>query len=196
MIHVCPGCRSVDPDKEIRPEDAPEGRDVADCDCGASFGFPYFPLATLEGAPGVGKSTAAGQMNTDRAVYEGDIHISLTGGDLTWEEVCELDFRVCMTLHAADRPALFVGGMHPYEPADAPEARYFDGFERCALVASDDDLRERLEARGMESDAVSGCLDVNRWYREDSPEAIRCVDTTTLDSETVAERVSARCDSL
>lgn len=190
MLQFCPECRNADIEKTVSRSG--DGTATVTCpDCETVFEIPYLPLATLEGAPAVGKSTTAGRIRdtVDCAVYEGDMHIDLTNGNLSWDEICHLDFRICMTLHAAGQRALFVGGLHPHTLDDSPETRYFSRIERCALVCDDTDLRARLRERGMDDDAIDAMLDVNRWYREESPESVTLVNTTEATPQAVAERV-------
>lgn len=197
MLSVCPECRDPAVDKEVRPAAAPDGYATAVCgNCGHKFRFRYVPLFTLEGPPGVGKSTTAGLLSNDipLAVYEGDHHIDLLGGELSWSSVCELELRIGMTLHANGRQALYVGGIRPYELADSSETRYFPRIERCALVASDEDLAARLRERPFYREhprKVEEHLEHVRWYRERGPErGIRVVNTTELSPEAVATAVT------
>lgn len=193
MLQLCPECRDPNPEKPVR--DVPEeGYAAADCpECGATYRFRYLPLYALEGAPATGKSTTAGRLDPPASltVVEGDAHVDLTGDGLSWAAICDLDFRICATVHAAGSQALFVGGMAPHDPADSPETRYFSRIERCALVCEDGDYRERLGRRdGIGPEAVEGFLEVNRWYRERGPdEGIETVNTTDLDPDAVAGRV-------
>lgn len=193
MLHFCPRCRNPDVEKPVVDSDSDHA--TAECpDCGERFRFPYLPLFTLEGAPAVGKSTAAGRLDGDvePSLYEGDMHIDLTADALSWDAICGLDLRVCLALHSVGERALFVGGVHPHDLADSPETRYFSRIERCALVCDDADLEERLRAREMDPDAVETFLDVNRWYRESGPEAgLTVVNTSDDDPDEAAERVSA-----
>ncbi|WP_231184605.1 hypothetical protein [Haladaptatus sp. DYF46] len=191
MLHFCPRCRNADVEKPVL--DSANGYATAECpECGERFRFRYFPLYTLEGAPGVGKSTTAGFLDGEisPSIYEGDLHIDLTNGNLSWEAICDLDFRICMTLHATGKQALFVGGVHPHDLTDSPETRYFSGIERCALVCDDADLEERLRERSMAQEGIDFMLDVNRWYRERGADRdIEVINTTTADPDTVAQRV-------
>lgn len=197
MLQFCPACRNPAVEKPV--VDTGNGSATAECpDCGERFRFPYWPLFVLEGAPAVGKSTTAGLLDGDieLAVYEGDAHIDLTNGNLSWDEICALDFRICLTLHHAGRRALFVGGLHPHDLADSPETRYFSRIERCALVCDDETLRERYRDRGMGEDAIETFVESNRWYREQGPsDGIEVVDTSAEDPETVAETVQAWIDA-
>ena len=194
MLHFCPSCRNADVEKPVVGSDGE--RATAECpDCGETFRFPYLPLYTLEGAPAVGKSTTAGRLDEDVGVtvYEGDLHIDLTNGNLTWASICDLDLRICMALHDAGQQALFVGGVYPHDLTKSPETRYFSRIERCALVCEDADLEERLRERTeMTPEAVERFLDVNRWYREqESARNMTVVDTTEADPDEVARRVGA-----
>jgi hypothetical protein len=198
MLHVCPSCPNSDVEKPVERTD--DGRATAECpDCRETFQFPYRPLYTLEGAPAVGKSTTAGRLDgeIDLAVYEGDLHIDLTNGNLSWASICDLDLRVCMTLHHAGRQALFVGGVHPHDLAESPETRYFPRVERCALVCDDADLEARLRERPETTDeTVETFLGVNRWYRErESAEGITVVNTTAADPNEVAAEVDTWIES-
>lgn len=184
--------------KTVRPEAAPDGAAVADCPaCGHAFRFRYLPLFTLEGVPAVGKSTTAGLIDGEvsLALYEGDQTVDLVAGELDWGRICELNFRIGMTLHASGRQAMYVGGVHPHDPGESPETRYFPALERCGLVCSDDDLEARLHAREWFRDRperVHAHLEHNRWIREDGEDAgIHVLNTTDLDPETVARRVVA-----
>ncbi|WP_423745931.1 hypothetical protein V5735_08275 (plasmid) [Haladaptatus sp. SPP-AMP-3] len=151
----------------------------------------------MEGAPGVGKSTTAGVLDgtISPSIYEGDLHIDLTNGNLSWAAICDLDFRICMMLHAADEQALFVGGVHPHDLSDSPETRYFSSIERCALVCDDSDLEERLGERSMAPNTIDTFLDVNRWYREQgAAQDITVINTSTADPDAVARRVHTWLD--
>ncbi|KZN24482.1 hypothetical protein A4G99_08845 [Haladaptatus sp. R4] len=191
MLHFCPGCRNSDIEKQIL--DSEDGHATAECpECSERFEFRYLPLYSLEGAPGVGKSTTAGLLEGEISptVYEGDLHIDLTNENLSWGTICDLDFRVCMTLHAAGRQALFVGGVHPHQLADSPETRYFSSIERCTLVCDDADLEERLRERSMAQDDIDFMLDVNRWYRDGGTDhGIEVVNTSDLAPDEVARQV-------
>lgn len=198
MLHVCPSCRNTDVEKAV--EESGDGDATAECpDCYETFRFPYRPLYTLEGAPAAGKSTTAGRLDgdVDLAVYEGDLHIDLTNGNLSWPAICDLDLRVCMTLHDTGRQAFFVGGVHPHDLADSPETRYFSGIDRCALVCDDADLEARLRERPeTTAETVETFLDVNRWYREQGPaDGLKVVDTTAADPDEVGREVGTWLDS-
>lgn len=192
MLQFCPSCRNADVDKRI--VDAGDEVATAVCpDCGERFEFPHLPLYILEGAPATGKSTTAGRIQDriDLSIYEGDAHMSLTAGNLTWAEICALDLRFCLTLHAAGQQALFVGGVYPHPLEERPETRYFSRIERCALVCEDDDLLDRSRERAGEVPEEMDYLhDVNRWYREQGPaQGIEVLDTSALDPDAVAQRV-------
>jgi hypothetical protein len=194
MLQFCPHCRNADVEKEI----AATGADTATAacpECGGTYDFPYLTLYTLEGAPASGKSTTAGRLHgtIDLAVYEGDMHMDLIAGTLDWDEICRLDFRICMTLHSAGKQTLFVGGVHPHDLADSPETQYFDGIERCALVCSDEEMERRVRERADgDPEGLELSLDVNRWYREQGPaEGIAVIDTGEHGPEAVGERVRA-----
>lgn len=193
MLHFCPECRNVDVDKPI--VGSKNGYGVAECpDCNETFQFPYLSLYTLEGAPAVGKSTTTGLLedDIDLSIYEGDLHIDLTNGNLSWGSICDLDFRICMTLHAAGQQALFVGGIHPHELSESPETRYFPRIERCALVCEDADLKERLRNRTeMTSKAVDTFREVNQWYREQASTGdIETFNTSVANPDEVARHVA------
>lgn len=197
MLYVCPDCRNFDVEKPVRDEGS-DGRAIAVCpDCGREFEFRYWPLRTLEGALGVGKSVTAGRFdrNCPLAVFEGDLLVDLLGGELSWGAICVLSLRICLTLHATGQRALCVGGLYPHDPADSPETRYFSRFDRCALVCDDDDLESRLRGRPhfqKNPEDVDEFLDVNRWYREEGPPAgIETVNTTDADPDRVARRIAA-----
>lgn len=195
---MCPSCRNVAIDKPVRPVDG-EDRAVAECpDCDHEFEFPYLPLAVLEGAPAVGKSTTAGHLGDrpSRTIYEGDLHIDLTA-DRPWAPICDLDFRVCTTLHPAGQRALFVGGVHPHDLADSPETRYSSRIDRCALVCDDDEYRARFGRRpAVDEEAVEEFLEGNRWYREQGPdEGIEVVSTSAFEPAAVADRIAAWLES-
>jgi hypothetical protein len=198
MLYFCPECRNADVEKEIVETAGDVG--VAACpDCGTHFEFPYHTLFTLEGAPTSGKSTTAGRLDgdIDLAICEGDLHAGLTAGRLSWPEMCDLDFRLCLLLHDAGAQTLFVGGMHPHDIADSPETRYFDGVERCALVCSDAELRRRLRERDDASEeTIENFQGVNRWYREEGPQkGIHVVDTTERDPADVTRAVTSWLDA-
>lgn len=124
------------------------------------------------------------------------MHIDLTGGELDWDAICDLDFRICMTLHAANQQTLFVGGLHPHTLAGSPETRYFPRIERCALVCDDADMESRMHSRGMEQEAIDGFLGVNRWYKEEGPsEGIKVLNTSDIGPEAVANRVTRWVES-
>lgn len=194
MLQFCPTCRNSAVDKEIvaRQGDTATARCL---ECDETYRFPYRSLYTLEGAPACGKSTTAGRLDgrTHLAIYEGDMHMDLVGEHLSWDAICELDFRVCLTLHAADRQALFVGGVYPYDIAESPETRFFASVERCALVCDADDLERRVSERsGVTDDGLELSRDVNRWYREEGPaEGIKVVNTSRLDPDEVADEVAS-----
>jgi hypothetical protein len=193
MLQFCPVCRNANIDKRI--VDACETTATAVCpDCGEHFEFSYLPLHILEGAPATGKSTTAGRIQDriDLAIYEGDAHMSVTAGNLSWDEICDLDLRFCLTLHAAGQQALFVGGVYPHSLEESPETRYFSRIERCALVCDDDDLLDRSRARaGDVPDEMDYLHDVNRWYREHGPEqGIEVLNTSALNPDAVAQRVA------
>lgn len=198
MLHFCPQCRNTDIEKSIF--DAEDGYATAECpNCGKRFQFRYLPLYTLEGAPGVGKSTTAGLLEGEISptMYEGDLHIDLTNGKLSWKEICDLDFRICMLLHAAGRQPLFVGGVHPHDIDDSPETRYFSSIERCALVCDDADLEKRLRERSMAQDGIDFMLDVNHWYRNEGIDhGIEVVNTSDLAPDEVAREVRGWVESL
>ena len=194
MLHFCPSCRNADVEKPVFESD--DGYATAECpDCRDTFRFPYLPLYTLEGAPATGKSTTAGRLDGDIGVtiYEGDLHIDLTDGNLSWASICDLDFRICMALHNASRQTLFVGGVYPHELSESPETRYFSRVERCALVCEDADLEGRLRERTeMTAETVERFLGVNRWYREQGPaKGMKVISTTAADPDEVARRVGA-----
>jgi len=197
MLQFCPGCRNADVKKEIVAT-ASDTATAACPECGESYEFPYFTLYSLEGAPASGKSTTAGRLHGELglAVYEGDMHMDLLADNCSWDEICRLDFRICMTLHSAGRQALFVGGVHPHDLADSPETRYFDGIERCALVCSDDEVEQRVRERGDgDPEGLELSLNVNQWYREEGPAAgIDVIDTTEAGPDAVAERVKEWID--
>lgn len=198
MLHLCPSCRNAERDKRI-VETGGETAVAACPECGERFEFPYLTLYTLEGAPATGKSTAAGRLQEaiDPFVYEGDAHADLTAGVLAWEDLCGLDLRICLTLHAAGRQALFVGGVYPHRLEDSPETRYFDGIERCALACSDEDLLARSRERedGAVPEEMDYLHEVNQWYREEGTAAgIEVIDTSTHDPEAVVERVVSRIE--
>lgn len=193
MLHFCPVCRNADVKKTI--VSSTDGHATAECaDCHNKFQFPYLPLYTIEGAPAVGKSTTGGRLEDDLGVtvYEGDLHIDLTTDTLSWAAICDLDLRICMTLHAAGQQALFVGGIYPHNITESPETRYFSSIERCALVCEDADLKERLRERTeMTSETVDRFLEINRWYRDQGPtKDIEVINTTTADPDDVANHVS------
>lgn len=193
MLHFCPECRNADVEKPVTGTTSGTAR--ATCpDCETTFEFPSRPLLTLEGAPSAGKSTTAGRLQNELelAVYEGDAHIDLTNGKLSWEAICDLDLRICLTLHAAGKQSLFVGGVYPHTLTDSPETRYFSRIERCALVCSDAALRQRLEAREMDEETIEHFLSVNRWYRTEGPaKGIEIIDTSVNGPDEVARQVTA-----
>lgn len=196
MLNVCPECRDMSVEKEVHADPSSDESAIAVCPtCGHEFRFPYVSLFTLEGVPGVGKSTTAGLLDgtVPLALYEGDQFIDLVAGHLEWASICELGLRQGMTIHACGRQALYVGGIRPHDLGESPETRYFPAIHRCALVCADAELESRLRDREYlreHPDRIDYHLENNRWYRDNGPDrGIHVVDTSEPDPEEVATSV-------
>lgn len=194
VLQFCSACGDAGIDKSIVATDA--GTATAACPtCESTYAFSYRPLISLEGAPGVGKSTTVShlELGEEFAVYDGDLHIDLTNQQLSWASICSLDFRVCMTLHATGKQAVLVGGMYPHDPEDSPEIRYFSSVHRCAIVCDDETLRSRLSSRPeMDDEGIEWVLELNQWYRTNAPaHDITTIESKAGDPEEVADQVQA-----
>ena len=169
MFGVCWSCGEWEPEKDIleRSDHA-----VAVCpDCNYEQPFRYLPLLVVTGASGAGKSTVLHEIVNQAVTGETTVTDSLVPieSDALWGAGAEMETvaytglwqRVCAGIHQAGRPVLLFGaGLNPENMEPTAYRRYFPTIHYLALIADDDALAARLEARPD-------------WRGSNSPESIR-----------------------
>ena len=188
MFNVCDHCGSYRPDKEIllNPTRAicPE--------CQHAQPFVQQPLFIICGTNGGGKTAVCRQLqNQKNAIIplEADILLrpEFNNPDHDPRNFQEIWLRVCKNIGQAGKPvALFHAGGLPQHIEPCVERRYFSTVHYLALVANDDTIITRLEARpawrGYTADAIAEQVAYNQWLHREGPyrtPAITILDTTT-----------------
>jgi hypothetical protein len=197
MMNVCFQCGMYRADKVIDPAGP-----FAICpECGFKHPFLQLPLLIVSGASGAGKSTVCQRLTgriAQAVLLDSDIlwRPAFNSPETSYREYFETWLRLCKNISQSGRPvALFGAGAGvPENLEGCIERRYFSNVHYLALVCSDSNLSERLQARPVwrgtrDSKYIEEHIRFNRWFKEyvGVPEIERIDTTDTPPEETVTQ---------
>lgn len=193
MIGICNKCGNYDWDKEVN------GNVIKCPKCGDAWEFKKLPMFVLTGCSGIGKTTTAQLLQrrcTDVVTLDADIFYNLMEHETEQDGYDQLEqmWSISKNITQSGKPVLWTMAGNLEKINHTYNARFFDKIHVLALVASEDDVRQRMEkGRGItDQNWIQGSVDYNNYFRTHNSHGdttFEVVDTEGKSVEDVAKEV-------
>ena len=166
MISICSNCGNHEWDKEVT------GNKIKCPKCGYIWEFKKLPLYILTGCSGIGKTTAAQElqkMTDEIIVQEVDQFNNLMHPQTDDDNYYMLEqiYQISRNNNQANKPTIWTSAGNVDKLGKGYGARYFSEIKVLALTADPDVIRQHMtEGRHItDEDWINGSINYNEYFR-------------------------------
>ncbi len=192
MITICPHCRNSNWDKEVLDNfiTCPE--------CGANWDFIKMPLYIITGCSGVGKTTAARELQrltTDYVVLDADLFYNIMPHETERDNFDQVEQILSFSnnISQSGRAVIWAMAGNIDKLSQVYHARFFRDIKVVALICEEKTLRERMtRGRGITQESwIRSSVEYNEYFR--THKKIGKVLFSTIDVEERTPEETAQC---
>ena len=192
MIAICPKCRNHKWDKTV------EGNFIMCPECGAKWSFIKKPLYVVTGCSGIGKTTAAQELQkltTDYVVLDADIFYNIMPHENEEDYYSQIEQIYCISnnISQAGRPVVWTMAGNIDKLLQVYHARFFSEVRVVALTCQEETLRRRMtEGRGITDEGwILSSVEYNEYFR--THKEIGEIPFSTIEVDDKPPEETAKC---
>lgn len=191
MIGICRSCGNHNWDKEVHKYR------ITCPKCGASWEFKKLPLFILTGCSGIGKTTTGQvlqEISTEAVVLDADMFYNVMPHETDEDYYAQVEQigSLSKNISQSGRPVVWTMAGNLDKVNKTYHRRFFEDVHVLALVASEKELRRRMEeGRGItDTHWIQGSVDYNAYFLKNKSLGDMPFETLDTDQKSV-EQVAA-----
>ncbi len=192
MVTICPHCRNTQWNKEV------SDHYIICPECGSKWGFIKKPLYVITGCSGVGKTTAAKELQkltTDYVVLDADLFYNIMPHETEADHFDQIEQIFCLSnnISQSGRAVVWTMAGNIDKLDQVYHARFFSEIRVLALTSGEETLRKRMtDGRGIADEGwISSSMDYNEFFK--THEKIGEVPFSTINVDERTPEETAKC---
>lgn len=192
MIAICKNCGNHEWNKDV------DGDYIICPECGSRWYFMKMPLHIITGCSGVGKTTAAQELQkltTDYVVLDADIFYNIMPHESEEDYYNQIEqiFSLSNNISQSGKPVVWTMAGNIDKLLQVYHARFFSEIRVLALTCREETLRNRMmEGRGiMDEGWIRSSVEYNEYFR--THKKIGEVSFSTIETDDKSPEKIAEC---